>query len=229
MRPAESATRTLIAVLFAAASLASTGPALAGGGYTYAVVGNPADVAATPTPGLALMGGGADVDAAFQWMTARAGGGDFVVIRASGTDAYNPWIYDMGNVDSVATLVIKTRKAAFNPFVVQTIRDAEALFIAGGDQSDYVDGWKGTPVEDAIHFVVSKNAPIGGTSAGLAVYGRLDPIAGRSDSVRVQMIVVNAGTGYVVVRTDRAWASSGLDTLARALAQQVRQDYRYPE
>ena len=74
MRPAESATRTPIAVLFAAASLASTGPALAGGGYTYAVVGNPADVAATPTPGLALMGGGADVDAAFQWMTASASG-----------------------------------------------------------------------------------------------------------------------------------------------------------
>ena len=67
------------------------------------------------------------------------------------------------------------------------------------------------------------------TSAGLAVYGRLDPIAGRSDSVRVQMIVVNAGSGVVLVRSDRPWAASGLDSLARALAQQVRQDYRYPE
>jgi hypothetical protein len=67
------------------------------------------------------------------------------------------------------------------------------------------------------------------TSAGLAVYGRLDPIAGRSDSVRIQMIAVDAGTGRVVVRTDRAWAAQGLDTLARTLAEQVRQDYRYPE
>jgi len=67
------------------------------------------------------------------------------------------------------------------------------------------------------------------TSAGLAVYGRLDPIAGRSDSIRIQMIVVDAATGRVVVRTDRPWAVAGLDTLARALAEQVHQDYSYPE
>jgi hypothetical protein len=67
------------------------------------------------------------------------------------------------------------------------------------------------------------------TSAGLAVYGRLDPIPGRSDSVRVQMIVVDAGTGRVVVRTDRPWAVPGLDTLANALAEQVRREYRLPE
>lgn len=67
------------------------------------------------------------------------------------------------------------------------------------------------------------------TSAGWAVYGRLDPIAGRSDSVRIQMIVVDAGTGRVVIQTDRPWAARGLDTLARALAEHVRQDYRYPE
>ena len=67
------------------------------------------------------------------------------------------------------------------------------------------------------------------TSAGLAVYGRLDSIAGRSDSARIQMIVIEAGTGRVVVRSDRPWPVAGLDTLARALAQQVRQDYRYPE
>ena len=66
------------------------------------------------------------------------------------------------------------------------------------------------------------------TSAGLAVYGRLDPIAGRSDSVRVQMIVVEAGSGRVVVHIDRPWAVAQLDALARALADGVRQDYRYP-
>lgn len=67
------------------------------------------------------------------------------------------------------------------------------------------------------------------TSAGLAVYGRLDPIAGRNDSVRVQMIVVESGSGRIVVHVDRPWAVAGLDALARALADGVRQDYRYPE
>lgn len=66
------------------------------------------------------------------------------------------------------------------------------------------------------------------TSAGLAVYGRVDPIAGHSDSVRVQMIVVDAGTGRVVVMIDRPWPAGNLAALPRALAEQVRQNYRYP-
>src|ERR1051325_6452442 len=62
-------------------------------GFTAFIVGNAADAQPSPnlTPGLVLMGGGTDVDAAFQWMCQRAGGGDFVVIRTSGTDAYNPY------------------------------------------------------------------------------------------------------------------------------------------
>ena len=101
----------------------------------------------------------------------RSGGGDFVVIRVTGTDAYNPYIYELGAVDSVETIIIKNLAAASDPFVVNKIRNAEALFIAGGDQNDYVKLWKGTPVEDAIHHLVTRNVPIGGTSAGLAIMG----------------------------------------------------------
>jgi cyanophycinase-like exopeptidase len=71
----------------------------------------------------------------------------------------------------VATIVFKNRNGAYNPFVIDTIRNAEALFIAGGDQSDYVQLWKNTPVENAIDFVARKPAPVGGTSAGMAVMG----------------------------------------------------------
>jgi hypothetical protein len=66
------------------------------------------------------------------------------------------------------------------------------------------------------------------TSAGLAIYGRLDPMATR-DSVRVQMIGVDAGSGRVVVSADRSWAVANLAALARTLAEQVRANYRYPE
>src|SRR5215216_5153503 len=141
--------------------------------YEYYVAGNSGDVTTSTSAGLLLMGGGTDVDAGFQWMISKSGGGDFVVIRATGTDAYNPWIYgELGmTVDSAETIIIKNRAAASDPFVVDKIRNAEALFIAGGDQSNYVDYWKGTPVEDAIHDLVTRNVPIGGTSAGLAVMG----------------------------------------------------------
>jgi cyanophycinase len=146
-------------------------PAEPAQGYQYSVVGNPADVVTTTSGLLVLQGGGTDVDENFVRMGAHAGGGDFVVIRASGTDAYNPYIYSLCSCDSVATIVFKNRQASFNAFVIQTIRNAEALFIAGGDQSDYVQLWKGTPVEDAIHYVAAKPAPVGGTSAGMAIMG----------------------------------------------------------
>jgi cyanophycinase len=139
--------------------------------YEYYVVGSSDDATASTTAGQLLMGGGTDVDAAFVWMINKSGGGDFVVIRAAGTDAYNPYIYELGTVDSVETIIIKNLEAASDPFVVDKIRNAEALFIAGGDQNNYVTLWRGTPVEDAIHYLVSRNVPIGGTSAGLAVMG----------------------------------------------------------
>jgi cyanophycinase-like exopeptidase len=138
-------------------------------GYDYFVVGNPADVT-TPTSGLlVLQGGGTDIDENFVRMGARMGGGDFVVIRASGADGYNAYIHELCACDSVATVVFKNRTAAFDRFVIETIRNAEALFIGGGDQSRYVTFWKGTPVEDAIHHVAAKPAPVGGTSAGMAI------------------------------------------------------------
>ena len=137
--------------------------------YDYYLTGNAADAAGETSLGIGLMGGGTDVDALFTWMSDRAGGGDFVVIRASGADGYNQYVYDLGDFDSVETLVLKNREASYHPFVLQRIRNAEALFIAGGDQSDYVNFWKGTPVEDAIHELAAREIPIAGTSAGTAI------------------------------------------------------------
>jgi cyanophycinase len=53
--------------------------------------------------------------------------------------------------------------------VITTIQHAEALWIAGGDQSNYINFWKGTPVEDQINALIARGAPIGGTSAGMNV------------------------------------------------------------
>src|SRR5215213_2608273 len=97
-------------------------PALAGKAtYQDFVVGNAGDVVRSTTPGTVLMGGGTDVDAAFQWMIGKSGGGDFLVIRATGTDAYNPYIFGLGTVDSVETIITVTRDASFDPFVTNRI------------------------------------------------------------------------------------------------------------
>ena len=152
-------------------SVLTAPPARAAQGYSHFIVGNAGDVV-TSTDGLVVLhGGGTDIDDVFVRMGAAAGGGDFVVLRASGTDAYNPYIYELCGCDSVETIIFKNRQAAFDPFVVSRIRNAEALWIAGGDQSKYVTFWKNTPVEDAITALASRPTPIGGTSAGTAVLG----------------------------------------------------------
>ena len=159
-----------------------------GAKFDYFLTGSGADVVGATQSGLALMGGGTDVDAVFTWMSDRAGGGDFVVIRASGADGYNQYVFDLGDFDSVETLVLKNQAASFDPFVLQTIRNAEALFVAGGDQSNYVNFWKGTPVEDAIHELAARGIPIGGTSAGTAILSEFVYAAQRQSSTSTEAL-----------------------------------------
>ena len=45
------------------------------------------------------------------------------------------------------------------------------MFIAGGDQANYINFWMGTPVQSALNDAIARGVPIGGTSAGLAVLG----------------------------------------------------------
>ncbi|HVA62503.1 MAG TPA: cyanophycinase [Terriglobales bacterium] len=206
--------------------------------YRYVRAGNPHSRAAAPRGGFALMGGGTDLDAAFQ-MCQRSGGGDFLILRASGTAAYNPYIESRGSrrfacrqnrrerlrnsegrpapgkrirrgpceaqrrlgaagppsrrehkrdarrsragaranhklcpqVNSVSTLILPSRAAALAPFASRAIAQASAIFIAGGDQSNYINFWRHTPVARALDAAIRRGVPLGGTSAGLAVLG----------------------------------------------------------
>jgi len=139
--------------------------------YQYFRVGKAADANMQARAGFALMGGGDDLDEAFRWLCDKAPGGDFLVLRAAGDDDYNSYINGLCHLNSVATLIIPDRQAAQDPKVVELIRHAEAVFIAGGDQARYINYWQHTPVEDALNAHLAAHKPIGGTSAGLAVLG----------------------------------------------------------
>lgn len=143
--------------------------------YSYWLTGDDADVQSNHLSGIVLAGGGGDNDDAMQWMLERADGGDVVVIRASGSDGYNNYFFsDLSvNVNSVETILFNNADAANDPFVIQTIENAEVLFIAGGDQFDYYSYWKDTPIEEAINDLINeKGATVGGTSAGMAILGK---------------------------------------------------------
>ena len=171
--------------------------------YAYTFVGDPAFTPeisqARSRPSYVLMGGGPDVDKAYRWMMKQAGieagtGGRLLVIRATGDGAYNPYMYysnaasstDSADIvdgwvggaalglSSVETLVIPSIAAANDPKVNAIVARANVIWIASGDQSDYVKFWKGQKLEATLKDLMTKNVPIGGTSAGLAVLGQFD-------------------------------------------------------
>lgn len=142
--------------------------------YTSYFTGNLADAVTAPQGGSCLMGGATENDNAMRWFLQRADGGDVLVIRASGSDGYNAYMYDdLGvTINSVETIVFNNAQAAADPYVLDRIAKAEAIWIAGGNQYNYVSFWRNTQVANLINQGINqRNIVIGGTSAGMAVLG----------------------------------------------------------
>jgi len=144
--------------------------------YTNFMTGNPADVVVSIQPSYVLAGGGTDNDDAMRWMLSRAKGGDVLVLRASGSNGYNNYFFnELGvNVHSVETILFKNRSASSDSYVLDRIRNAEIIFIAGGDQTRYFDYWSGTETGELLKNICKNRTKIvGGTSAGMMILGNL--------------------------------------------------------
>lgn len=126
-------------------------------------------------PGLVLGGGGTDVDGEFVWIhdtivgAHDRRGGDLVVLRATGDNDYDRYIYRLARYNSVRTLLLPTCSPAETLRAAAAIVErSSAVFFAGGDQADYVI-WKGTPIQTAVQGVYDAGGVVGGTSAGEAI------------------------------------------------------------
>jgi len=128
-------------------------------------------------PGLVLGGGGLDVNAEFAWIHDTIAGsrsrraGDLVVLRATGDNDYDRYIYGLARYHSVRTLKLPAcSPAAALRKAAAIVAKSSAVFFAGGDQADYVV-WKNTPLQPAVQGVYDAGGVIGGTSAGEAILG----------------------------------------------------------
>ena len=143
--------------------------------YTTYFTGNPEDKVVSPMGGICLMGGASENDNAMRWFLGRANGGDILVLRASGSDGYNDYLYEeLGvNVNSVETIVFHNASASNDTDIHEKLNKAEAIWIAGGDQWNYVSYWRNTPIAELINKAIrERNIAIGGTSAGMAILGQ---------------------------------------------------------
>lgn len=144
--------------------------------YTSYFTGDVVDTITEPAGGVCLMGGATEDDNAMIWFLEQANGGDILVIRASGSDGYNDYFFtDLGvTVNSVESIVFNDPTAADEPYIHDKIKNAEAIWMAGGDQWNYVSYWRNTPIDSLINLGISeRNIVVGGTSAGMAVLGEV--------------------------------------------------------
>ena len=145
-----------------------------GQNYTSYFTGNSTDVVTQPTGGICLMGGASEHDEAMKWFLQQSNGGDVLVIRATGSNGYNDYMYNqLGiTINSVETIVFNNANASSDAYVIDKIKKAEAIWIAGGDQWTYTSYWRNTAVDSLINIgIADRNIVIGGTSAGMAIQG----------------------------------------------------------
>ncbi|HWC95959.1 MAG TPA: cyanophycinase [Candidatus Sulfopaludibacter sp.] len=154
-----------------------------------------------PTSGFLLAGGGNTTDEAYRWFARKAGGGDAVTVRASGADAMNKVLLEGGGLNSALTFLFKDRSASSDPRVVERLRKASVIWIAGGDQWNYIRFWKGTPVANAINERIRQGVPVGGSSAGLAVLGEFS-FSAEHDGITSKQALANPFDPAVAITTD---------------------------
>jgi cyanophycinase len=148
-----------------------------------------------------MLGGHGDVGEATEFLCKHSGGGNLVVLSASGADEYNSDFHAACPGNSVTTLVITSAEGANDPFVAKTIRNAHAIFISGGDQSNYVKFWTGNAVQKEINADVARGVPVGGISAGLAVQGEF-AFTAMQDTVKSPEALANPYDSHVTLARD---------------------------
>jgi len=94
------------------------------------------------------MGGASEDDNAMTWFLQQANGGDILVLRTSGSDGYNNYMYSelSAGVNSVETIVFNNSSASNESYIHQKIQQAEAIWFAGGDQWNYISYWRKAPL-----------------------------------------------------------------------------------
>lgn len=123
-------------------------------------------------PAILLMGGGSEVDNAFiDFARPIVNGGDVVVLRTNSSSGYQSYLNTALRPNSVETLVVNTRAKAEMEYVAWAVEGANLIWIAGGDQSQYINLWGGTALARAIERAYARGAVIGGTSAGAQILG----------------------------------------------------------
>ena len=158
---------------------------------------------------LLVIGGGSEESGtngwnaeAYQWAVNQSDNKKVAVISYSND---SPWlsehfVSDWGAAES-AVFVIGSQSEANTQSMYDTLMQYDVIFLKGGDQYNYYSDYKDTKTEQAITDKFNEGGVICGTSAGLAVLGGVDFVAG-SGTVYPYECMENWNNQYVTLEND---------------------------
>ena len=158
---------------------------------------------------LLVIGGGSEESGtsgwnalAYQWAVDQSDNKKVAVISYSND---SPWlsdhfVSDWGAAES-AVFVIGSQSEANTQSVYDTLMQYDVIFLKGGDQYNYYSDYKDTKTEQAVTDKFNEGGVICGTSAGLAVLGGVDFVAG-SGTVYPYECLENWNNQYVTLEND---------------------------
>jgi len=128
---------------------------------------------------LIIVGGGGMPRIIFERLFIAAGGRDakIVVVPTAGTeDSYDEStrsvkMFKKAGGTNVHLLHTRDPKEADTEEFISVLKDARAVWFAGGRQWRLVDAYLGTRAEAAFHDVLKRGGVIGGSSAGATIQG----------------------------------------------------------
>lgn len=175
--------------------------------FLYRKIGDTKDVSAKTQEVFILMGGGKNEVNGFREFLRASGGGDVVVISAK-DNINHRYTHDLWTIskqenikiNSVETISILNKEASSDDFVLQKVKNAEAIFFTGGDQFKYLKRIKNTPLHKEIMLKAQK-IPIAGTSAGLAIMGEFI-FSAKHGGVSSDYVTKNPQSKYISIEHD---------------------------
>jgi cyanophycinase len=146
-------------------------------GIERASLGQLGTTPVAPVRRVVLMGGSSEVDPASRQFVEGANGGDVLTLRVTGSvTSYNGYFYqELGaqpQARSVTTIATREPAAGSQPDVLCYVGHAEAIWLAGGNQWDYLGRWPAA-LHAALRAATERGAALGGTSAGAAALSEM--------------------------------------------------------
>lgn len=145
-------------------------------------------------------------------------GGAVSFVRYARTHAPDPQLVAVAPFDIFVAAGLETWRVRLAEVVTEDLTAGERPKAVS--QAVVRERWRGASRPEVAAVELARR-----TSAGAAIYGRIDSLANRHDSVRAQVIVAEAGNGRILFTIVEHWPKTDVDALGHALAERIRRQF----